>query len=727
MTAPSQSRERSLLERLIHRIDAFFLSPRLRNSSASQLSSIRMSVLLALATGLLALVFMPTFVAIWPSNVAWIATGLSFVVLGLPFALRQRDSLRHLGHAVWAMALLCSAAAIAMSGGQAFGLLAFLPTLPLLGFLVARARGALTATLGSLAVGGLGTFLIFSGAEPSSSFGGSSPLSRYTIVLLCTLGSGFLSQLFESFWNRTATDVADRAQAELHTREVRNESLLEHASEGVMIVDRFAVVKFASPAAERLLDVAPGESMNYRLRDFTVHDDFIKLFPAWQKVVADPDGVVTTQLRTRPNLGRDPDVEGLVLDVVVSNQLANPAVEGMVLRMRDVTELTRAESNYQALLDHSMQGIAVECEGRIVYVNQTLAKLFRSTPEQITETGLAGRSRPVFSEDGDEVLERHTGDGPGMAEMRFEFGPDDDLWVRMRWAPVTWRGQPARQIAFADITLEREQTARQERENERLASAVEQRTRELEASQSRLRKQERMATVGTLAAGIAHQINNPIGSILTTADFAILTAGDADGEQIRSEALEDIRSQAIRCGKIVRSVLQFSRSEPTEKWLNDLTGVLRTAVDATSNHASEREASITLSIETEATTSVTLMTPIELEQVFVNLIQNAIEAQPRGARISVSSRATAEDRVEVILADDGPGVAEMDAPSVFDPFFTTRLRDGGTGLGLSVAHGIVVDHGGTMWLDASPPDEDSAYPGARFHVELPSEKADMSA
>lgn len=232
-----------------------------------------------------------------------------------------------------------------------------------------------------------------------------------------------------------------------------------------------------------------------------------------------------------------------------------------------------------------------------------------------------------------------------------------------------------------------------------------------------------MATVGTLAAGIAHQINNPIGSILTTADFAILTAGDADGEQIRSDALEDIRSQAIRCGKIVRSVLQFSRSEATEKWPNDLTGVLRTAVDATSNYAREREASVTLSLETGETARVTLMNPIELEQVFVNLIQNAIEAQPRGARISVSSRATAEDRVEVIVADDGPGVAEMDAPSVFDPFFTTRLRDGGTGLGLSVAHGIVVDHGGTMWLDTAPADEDSAYPGARFHVELPSEKA----
>ncbi|MEM9177491.1 MAG: ATP-binding protein [Myxococcota bacterium] len=724
---PRRVRRSTRVGRLARRIDAFFLSPELRNASAAELANVRMGLLLTLIASVAALVFMPIQFAIWPGPIAWAAIGISSSVLALPFVVRQTPAIRHLGQIVCATIAIGSGFSAYMSAGQAMGILPALLALPILGLLVGGSRGALIWTGGALAVGAMGAWLATTGAEPSPGFVGSTYGDRYFIALLCVVGIGAISQLFETFWNRTAIEVADRAQAELIAREARNESLLEHASEGVMIVDPFAVVKFASPAAERLIDVAPGESIGHRLRDFTVHDDFVATYPIWQKVVADPDYLAEIQLHTRPNLGRDPEANGRVLDVVVSNQLANPAVGGMVLRMRDVTELTRAEANYQALIDHSIQGIAVDCDGRIVYVNEALAKLFRSTRDEITEMGTADGVSRVYSDQRDSVLEAYDRPGPGMAEMRFVFAPDDVLWVRLRWAPASWRGRPARQIAFADITLEKEQAAIQERERERLAAAIEERTRALEASQARLREQERMAAVGTLAAGIAHQINNPIGSILTSADFAILTAGEPDGDQIRSDALEDIRNQAIRCGKIVRSVLQFSRAEPTEKWLGDLTSVLRTAVDVTARYASERGATVELSLDADASERMALMNPIELEQVFVNLIRNAVEAQPRDARVSVSSHATENGEVEVVIADDGPGVDATDASSVFDPFFTTRLRDGGTGLGLSVAHGIVVDHGGRMWLDPASCEADDPYPGARFHVVLPTEKTGAPA
>ncbi|MCR9094985.1 MAG: ATP-binding protein [bacterium] len=709
-------------DRIAGAIDDYFLSPELRNAPAAELANVRMGLLLALATSVGALAFMPIQFALWPPTIAWAAAAISLAVLALPFAARQTSGVRHLGQIVCATVAIGSSFSLWMSGGQAVGILPFLPALPILGLLVGGSRGALAWTAGGLVVGGFGLWLIAAGAPPSADYAGSSAFDRYVIALICVLGIGLLSQVFETFWNRTAIEVADRAQAELIAREERNASLLEHASEGVLVVDPFAVVEFASKAAERLLGVSPGESIGRRLRDFTAHDDFVSNFHVFQRAVAVPDSVAELQVRTRPNLGRAPESEGRVLDLVLANQLANPAVRGMVIRMRDVTELVRAEANYQALIDHSIQGIAVECDGRIVYANEALAKLFRSTRETMMGLDSAAGIRRVHADDRERVLDVYAATGPGMAEARFGFAPGDELWVRLRWAPASWRGRPARQIAFADITLEKQEAERREAENERLAAAIEERTLELEASQLRLREQDRMATVGTLAAGIAHQINNPIGSILTSADFAILTEGEPDGDQIRSDALEDIRSQAIRCGKIVRSVLQFSRAEPTEKWPSDLTSVLRTAVDVTAHYAREREATVELHLDAEASDRRTRMNPIELEQVFVNLIRNAVEAQPRGARVSVSSRAADDEQIEVVIADDGPGVEPANASSVFDPFYTTRLREGGTGLGLSVAHGIVVDHGGSMWLDTNPRDPDEPFAGARFHVVLPTEK-----
>jgi signal transduction histidine kinase len=115
------------------------------------------------------------------------------------------------------------------------------------------------------------------------------------------------------------------------------------------------------------------------------------------------------------------------------------------------------------------------------------------------------------------------------------------------------------------------------------------------------------------------------------------------------------------------------------------------------------------------------MSAIELEQVFVNLILNAIQAQPTGARVAVTARRAAH-AIEIRVEDDGPGIPAADRERIFDPFFTTRLKGGGTGLGLSVAHSIIEDHGGRMELvgpGISRPDV-----GACFRVTLPLEKPD---
>ena len=717
--------------RAILRVDAYFLSDALRNQSANDVANTRMGLLICLCVSAGILFTLPLQFSSWPRPIALATTFVAIATFVLPFAIRKTRAIRFLGQIVCGILALECIAILWLSGGQAVSILPILPMLPVAGLLVRGGRGALVWAVVALAMAFLGLGLTLDDAEPVSGYYGSTANARYAVTIICIVAMGAIAQLFERLWNRTAIEVADRAQAELLVREERNRSLLEYAKEGVLIVDAEAIIRFASPIAEQLAGIPAGGAVGHRLKDLTDPGDFLKTRHVFDDVMTDPHGVGHLQLRTRPGLGLGDPADARVLDISVSNGLDNPAVRGVVVRMRDITDLVRAEANYEALVENSLQGIAVICEGVVVYANQALAEVFGTSREELIRLGDVDNLEFVHERDRENVrfsFENSAPDTPGESEMRILRGDGEGWrWLQLRWAGASWQGRPARQIAYADITAQKELAARQERENERLEAAIAERTRELEASQQSLREQERMAAVGTLAAGIAHQINNPIGAILASADFAILTAHEENGAEIGSSALEDIKAQAIRCGKIVRSVLQFSRSEATEKWVSDLTSVIRTAVDVTARYAAERGAKFVVSLSREASERSTLMNPIELEQVFINLIRNAIESQPSGATVHVSTRLIGEE-IEIVIEDDGPGIPEIHANHVFDPFYTTRLREGGTGLGLSVAHGIIEDHGGSMWLahtaNTSSPDSAS---GARFHIRLPAEKAHTRA
>lgn len=248
------------------------------------------------------------------------------------------------------------------------------------------------------------------------------------------------------------------------------------------------------------------------------------------------------------------------------------------------------------------------------------------------------------------------------------------------------------------------------RYREDLELLVEARTEELEVSRQQLRHSERLASIGTLAAGIAHQINNPVGVILAASQHALDCEGDADVHAVWRTALEESERHAQRCARIVKSVLQFARDEQTQKWPDDLNTTLRRACNLTRSYAEERGAEVSLR-EAEAPVSA-LINPIELEQVLVNVIRNAIESKSEGARVEVAITRDA-DGAEISIQDDGRGIPDFDLRRVFDPFFTTRLEEGGTGLGLSVAHGIVASHGGQMRI------ESPTGAGCRVTIELP--------
>jgi len=228
---------------------------------------------------------------------------------------------------------------------------------------------------------------------------------------------------------------------------------------------------------------------------------------------------------------------------------------------------------------------------------------------------------------------------------------------------------------------------------EHLEEVIEERTQDLRASQDKLRHSERLASIGTLAAGIAHEINNPLGLMLLSAHRIQSELGETAAAAEIAGLFSEHADYGQRCARIVKNVLQFAREQPTERWAADINAAVLKAVELTASYAQERGTTIETSLDPSLPAVV--MNPLEIEQVVVNLINNGIESADVAPRVSISS-SQAGGAVRLTISDNGRGISSATRAHMFDPFYTTRRAEGGTGLGLSLVYGIVSDHGGTV-------------------------------
>jgi signal transduction histidine kinase len=264
---------------------------------------------------------------------------------------------------------------------------------------------------------------------------------------------------------------------------------------------------------------------------------------------------------------------------------------------------------------------------------------------------------------------------------------------------------------YAAIAIEKAELYGQLKEfNEELERRVEERTRELRAAQDQLIQSEKLATIGELAAGVAHEINNPIGVIL---GFAQVLLKRTDKENDIYRPLSVIEREGVRCKNIVQDLLDFARqSKPTPTRLN-VNGVIEAAVSLMEHQSNSDQVTVITDYGSDLPDVVA--DENQLQQVFFNIILNAYQAMPKGGKLRIESRVQ-DGEVQVVFADSGPGIAEEDILHVFDPFFTTKDVGEGTGLGLSVSYGIIRQHGGTIEVQS----EEEI--GATFTVKLPAVK-----
>ncbi len=229
--------------------------------------------------------------------------------------------------------------------------------------------------------------------------------------------------------------------------------------------------------------------------------------------------------------------------------------------------------------------------------------------------------------------------------------------------------------------------------NRNLESIVQQRTRQLEQTQAQLLMQSKLAALGQLGAGVAHEVNNPLAGIMGYAQLLLRKHPEGDPEH---EPVKKIEQAAQRCRNITMSLLRFSQRGLSGRITIEVNKVVREVLELL--EGSLREGGVVVSAELGDVGEITADGG-QLAIVLINVVANAKNAMPDGGELAVST-AAGDDGVRIIIRDTGHGIENEHLPRVFDPFFTTKKVWTGVGLGLSVAYRIVVDHGGRIELES---------------------------
>jgi len=393
---------------------------------------------------------------------------------------------------------------------------------------------------------------------------------------------------------------------------------------------------------------------------------------------------------TRDTEGKPLQTIGVALDITEHKQVEQALLE--------------SEQNFRSSLDNSPLGTRIiNAEGETIYANRAILDIYGySSIEELKSIPAVERHTPKsYAERQERVRKREAGKPvPDCFEQSIirKDGEVRNLEVFNR--EVLWGGENQFQLIYHDIT---ERKRAEEREKQ---------------LQKELNLASRLASVGELAAGVAHEINNPLTGVLAFSERLLRKSTD---EKV-SRDLKRVNDEARRAAKVVERLLTFARRREPEKENSDVNRILQETLEL---RAYELKTS-NIEVETDLALGLPgIMADFhQLQEVFLNIIMNveqAITGAVRGGKLGIKTREM-KSCIRISFTDDGPGIPTEYLDRVFDPFFTTREKEGGTGLGLSVCHGIVQRHDGRIYARSKP------GKGATFVVELPltGEKIDKS-
>jgi signal transduction histidine kinase len=233
--------------------------------------------------------------------------------------------------------------------------------------------------------------------------------------------------------------------------------------------------------------------------------------------------------------------------------------------------------------------------------------------------------------------------------------------------------------------------------------------RSLEEAKEALERSGKLASMGQLAAGIAHEVNNPLGTLVLHANLLL---EECDGHSATKDDLETIVDQANRCKRIISGLLNFARQNRVLRQPTDVAGLVERTI-----HTAPAADDISVEVRNELTDPVAEIDPDQMVQVLTNLYTNAQQAMPEGGTLTIELKDD-PGTVTIRVTDTGHGVAKENMGKLFDPFFTTKQVGMGTGLGLAVTHGIVKMHRGQIAVESNA-DPAAGPTGTTFTISLP--------
>ena len=354
--------------------------------------------------------------------------------------------------------------------------------------------------------------------------------------------------------------------------------------------------------------------------------------------------------------------------------------------------LRESEERFRSLIENALTGISIVQDDRVVFQNREQERLFGPLPRPPRLSDLEG----LHPKDIEKVKNFYLDITSGKVspqETTFRFYPKGDqgtaakpLWVHCRAASIKYSGKQAIVVNMMDIT----------------------RSKELE---NILKVQDKMASLGRVATGIAHEIRNPLSGIniyLNTLEK--IYDREQDHDKV-TRIIKQLQSASNKIESVIKRVMDFSRPGPLQLVLTDINRPIEEAIALSA--VSLRKMQINVRTVLADNLPQVRIDPQLIEEVVLNLINNAAEAMKKNtAQKAVEITSSLEtDNLLVTICDSGPGVPLELRDSIFDPFFTTK--NGGTGIGLSLSYRIIKDHGGSLHID------ESTLGGAKFTIKLP--------
>jgi PAS domain S-box-containing protein len=487
--------------------------------------------------------------------------------------------------------------------------------------------------------------------------------------------------------HRRTSEDERRARDAVALSEARYRNLFETASDAIYTLDVHGAFTSVNEATCQMTGQAREELLGRSLLPLVLPDDAPTIKDVLRSALAGAARLYECRL-VRPDGSRR------LASVTHTPIRHGDGVVGILGVARDITAereqalaLARSETRYTRLVESAADAIfTVDAHGILMSVNQSLERSSGKPRSTLLGTPFVAL---VDSRDHSAVHQAMMATFAGQrrrVDLRYLSGDGELRFCSLTFTPLSEGDEVTGALGVVrDVTDER-----------RLSE--------------QLMQQEKLAAVGQLVSGVAHELNNPLASVMA---FAQLLLSSPAGSEHDHHAIDAIHQEAKRAAKIVSNLLTFARQHQPERRVTDLNRVVDDTLEL--RRYALRIANVTIKEKLDPALPLTWADPFQLQQVVLNLVSNAEHALTKwdGAREITIETSHRDDQLLLRVSDTGPGVPAEHQRRIFNPFFTTKPVGEGTGLGLSISDGIVREHGGKIRL------ESGSGRGATFLIELP--------